>query len=276
MESQSPSPLAFEINPKHLHSRTRKRFRDNRPDAESIGKKTIGLLYEGQKKGQDDFDCTIRQPSSSFTPPLFEINNLPESEDQDMVLDTTEREREMDNIMIDSAPHTSLDDRMRQSNLPFATNISSLPRHQRTPSLASTTMSTISQTSPFSQPVRKSTEKQKTLDSFFGAGGKSSGPSSNPPTTIKKPQAQTWCNGIPVYNSNDPNALRWNPSSSTHDSTSIGPAAATATPTSEYQQSQSISMDVDMSGATAPPVIGMSLPVGGEQRSWVGNNVGWI
>ncbi|KAJ2967222.1 hypothetical protein NQ176_g9767 [Zarea fungicola] len=40
------------INPCHLHSRTLKRLRDNRPSQEEIHQRTLGMLYAAQQQQQ--------------------------------------------------------------------------------------------------------------------------------------------------------------------------------------------------------------------------------
>ncbi|OXV09669.1 hypothetical protein Egran_02569 [Elaphomyces granulatus] len=46
----SETIVTIDETPKHLHSRTRKRFRDDRPDDETVYEKTIRLLFSAQKK----------------------------------------------------------------------------------------------------------------------------------------------------------------------------------------------------------------------------------
>jgi hypothetical protein len=46
----SETIVKIDETPKHLHSRTRKRFRDDRPDDETVYEKTICLLLSAQKK----------------------------------------------------------------------------------------------------------------------------------------------------------------------------------------------------------------------------------
>ncbi|SPJ79621.1 uncharacterized protein FTOL_08012 [Fusarium torulosum] len=56
--------------PIHLHSRTMKRFRDNRPSAETIHQRTLNMLYSAQNQNQDaevPFEHT--QPPSETTQP---------------------------------------------------------------------------------------------------------------------------------------------------------------------------------------------------------------
>lgn len=65
----SPSQPATETNPSnHLNSRTRKRFRDNRPDEATIHQTTLSKLYAAQSR-QEEADLTENHnPNNS--PPL--------------------------------------------------------------------------------------------------------------------------------------------------------------------------------------------------------------
>ncbi|KLJ12850.1 hypothetical protein EMPG_12150 [Blastomyces silverae] len=88
----SPIPMPFlgtatitvDEPPRHLHSRTRKRFRNDRPDDQSIYDKTLQWLFSAQRKPnvpQNNLESTLvasmaddvlneQQPSSSPPPPL--------------------------------------------------------------------------------------------------------------------------------------------------------------------------------------------------------------
>ncbi|OJJ46947.1 hypothetical protein ASPZODRAFT_15636 [Penicilliopsis zonata CBS 506.65] len=62
----SPEPMAIDSydstvdgTPKHLHSRTRKRFRDDRPSDETIYEKTLRWLFSAQKQQQQQQQTTV-------------------------------------------------------------------------------------------------------------------------------------------------------------------------------------------------------------------------
>jgi len=66
--------VTIDETPKHLHSRTRKRFRDDRPDDETIYENTIRLLFSAQKESlssslsSPDESTTFSSPPSSPEP----------------------------------------------------------------------------------------------------------------------------------------------------------------------------------------------------------------
>ncbi|KAM3515410.1 hypothetical protein MY11210_000972 [Beauveria gryllotalpidicola] len=74
--SNGPSMIDFTprmglINPFHLHSRTLKRFRDNRPSQEEIHQHTLELLYTAQQQQQHQ-DPPSPCPDAEAPPELLE------------------------------------------------------------------------------------------------------------------------------------------------------------------------------------------------------------
>ncbi|KAH8693743.1 hypothetical protein BGW36DRAFT_409382 [Talaromyces proteolyticus] len=55
--------------PQHLHSRTRKRFRDNRPDEQTVYEKTLRILYEAQKRHDSPRTDEVEEPMPLSPPP---------------------------------------------------------------------------------------------------------------------------------------------------------------------------------------------------------------
>ena len=199
----SPSPASLEVTPRHLHSRTRKRIKDDRPDEEVVGMNTINLLFRAQKELRshetltngtigDKSSCgshfSLGAKTGVYTPEA----SIP---DYDMTMDDQEEpmDADMDNAMIQEAPHSAFDDRCHQSSLQFPIlTPQNTFNHINLPATTLTTLNTntyipggavqppqpislspsSSETSPLSQP--KSLQ-QKTLHSFFGGavgGGK--------------------------------------------------------------------------------------------------------
>ncbi|PGH06392.1 hypothetical protein GX51_02404 [Blastomyces parvus] len=89
----SPIPMPFlgtatitvDEPPRHLHSRTRKRFRNDRPDEQSIYDKTLQWLFSAQRKPSVSQNAAAaaaaaadvpneQQPSSSPSPPPLDPN----------------------------------------------------------------------------------------------------------------------------------------------------------------------------------------------------------
>ncbi|KKZ61076.1 hypothetical protein EMCG_04320 [[Emmonsia] crescens] len=72
----SPIPIPFlgttkitvDEPPRHLHSRTRKRFRNDRPDEQSIYDKTLQWLFSAQRKPQSQSQNNLAMFCSESTP----------------------------------------------------------------------------------------------------------------------------------------------------------------------------------------------------------------
>lgn len=77
----SPHPSSTDNDPNHLNSRTRKRFRDNRPDENTIHQNTLSKLYSAQRQASktDAPDNTMPLPPSptSSRPSLASQGSFP-------------------------------------------------------------------------------------------------------------------------------------------------------------------------------------------------------
>ncbi|PGH28087.1 hypothetical protein AJ80_00344 [Polytolypa hystricis UAMH7299] len=84
--NNNTSPITFpgdmitiDESPRHLHSRTRKRFRDDRPDEQTIYDKTLHWLFSAQKQQHQQPPQPQSQPNIFSATDNDDLSNLPSS-----------------------------------------------------------------------------------------------------------------------------------------------------------------------------------------------------